>query len=96
MFKEYEDVLRRPKFRGYSNFDIRALELLDDVNEFGKIVEPDVHFRVCTDPDDDEFLDTAVAANAEYLITGNKRDFPPYSFRGVRIVSPTEFLSLIK
>lgn len=96
VYMEYEDVLRRPKFTRYLNFAHGAIEILDDVREFGKVIEPEEHFHVCADPDDDKFIDIAVAGKVEYLITGNKRDFPPYSFRGVRIVSPSEFLSLSK
>ena len=41
-----------------------------------------------TDTSDKPFYDAAVAASADWLITGNKRHFPAESF----IVSPREWL----
>ncbi len=39
------------------------------------------------------FLECAVSARADFLVTGNLRDFPK-TFRGVRIVSPRQFLDI--
>ena len=44
------------------------------------------------DPPDNRFLECAVEAEAEFLITGNSNDFSFESFREIRIVSPREFV----
>ncbi|MDE0448823.1 MAG: PIN domain-containing protein [Spirochaetaceae bacterium] len=44
------------------------------------------------DPDDEPFLEVAVAARAEYLVTGNGDHFTPDRRAGVRVVSPREFI----
>ncbi len=46
------------------------------------------------DPDDVIYLDIAFAVKADLLITGNRKHFPQYTYRGVRILSPREFLDL--
>jgi uncharacterized protein len=46
------------------------------------------------DPDDDKFIECAVALNARYIITGDKalRDIEDYM--GIKIATPKEFLTL--
>lgn len=52
---------------------------------------------IATHPEDDLVLATAVSANAEYLITGDGpliRRVP--EFRGVRLISPRDFLTFLQ
>ena len=49
----------------------------------------------CPDPNDDMFLELAVSGNADYLITGNLKDFPPSPFQGLPILSPAAFLETV-
>ena len=52
---------------------------------------------VVGDDDDHRILEGAVAADAEFLVTGDKKDLLPLSrFREIRIVSPREFLDLFQ
>jgi putative PIN family toxin of toxin-antitoxin system len=56
---------------------------------------PDV--QVSSDPDDDKFLATAVAGLADYLVTGDVGDLLSLrEYKGVKIVSPREFVSSLK
>jgi putative PIN family toxin of toxin-antitoxin system len=41
-----------------------------------RTIEPAAQLEVCADPDDNHVLECAVAAEAEFLITGNARHFP--------------------
>jgi putative PIN family toxin of toxin-antitoxin system len=59
-------------------------------------VEPDATPIDLPDPDDAVYLQTAVAARADVLITGNKKDFPLNEYHGILILSPSEFLVLIQ
>ena len=56
------------------------------------MVSPTTAVTVCRDPDDNKFLEAAIAAGAEYLVTSDKdlRDIGEYE--GVKIRSPAEFL----
>ena len=89
ILSEYQDVLNRPKFT-FAKEDINAL--LDQVEKEGVLVSVmPLKFRL-SDPDDEPFLEVALAAKTEALITGNKRHFPKKEYQGTRILSPAEFL----
>jgi len=52
-----------------------------------------LEFRaVCRDPDDDSFLSVAVAAQVDYLISGDQDLRVLGDIQGTPILSPTEFL----
>jgi hypothetical protein len=53
--------------------------------------------KVCSDPEDDKFLATAVGGKADYLVTGDVGDLLHLrEYKGVAIVSPREFISRLK
>ncbi len=91
---EYVDVISRPKFRRYPEFSEAAVATLKNLRSMALLVKPARQLDVCLDPDDNKFLELAVEAEAAYLISGNKKHFPAESYKGVRIVSPAEFLNL--
>jgi uncharacterized protein len=85
---EYEDVLRRPKFR----FVPQEIDrFLARVQAAAKHVRPVMRVSVCTDDPDNRLLECAEAAKAQYLVTGNKRHFPPL-WKGTRVVNGREFI----
>jgi uncharacterized protein len=48
------------------------------------------------DPDDEMVLECALAAEADCIVSGDKKHLLPLrEFRGIRIVSPADFLRLI-
>jgi len=51
---------------------------------------------VVNDPKDDPIIATAVAANANYLVTGDRAHLLPIrEYQGIRIVSPRQFLEVL-
>ena len=90
VFAEYEEVLAR--FRLGDEGDI-ASAALEGIRRNAVWVKVSGKLTVCSDPDDDIFLECAVAAKADYLVTGNLRHFPRL-FEGTRIVTPREFLNI--
>lgn len=57
------------------------------------VVEPEVDVReIDEDPDDDKFLECAVAADADYLVSGDDHVLDVEEFRGTEIVTADEFL----
>jgi len=93
MLEEYAEVLARPKFRFLSN-EIKALiALIRDKGEQVFYSEPlSLH---SPDPADDKFLACAVTVAADFIVTGNKRDFPPEACGNIRAVSAGELLERI-
>lgn len=65
---EYKEVLSRRKFRLTQEVRERWFELLDT---FPICVEVDISIDFPTDPDDAKFLTCAIAANADFLVTGD-------------------------
>ena len=51
---------------------------------------------ICRDPDDDHILSCALAADAEYLVTGDSALLELREFRGTRILSPRDFELLLE
>ena len=67
-----------------------ALEAYVDLCEF---VEPQpLPARVCRDKSDDIVLATALAGKADVIVTGDDDLLVLKRFRGIRIVSPRQFL----
>jgi putative PIN family toxin of toxin-antitoxin system len=88
---EYLDVLARPHLKisvalaravvGYfrlSGERVTAIPLPEDA---------------LPDPDDLPFLEVAISGEADALVTGNAKHFPPQKLRGVNIESPATFLA---
>jgi putative PIN family toxin of toxin-antitoxin system len=88
ILREYESVLRRPKFR-LKPLDVsRSLRLLQAA---ARVVAPYGQLNAARDPGDNRFLECAEAAKADYLVTGNKRHFPK-QWRQTLIVNARELL----
>jgi putative PIN family toxin of toxin-antitoxin system len=90
MYAEYEEVIRRPRLR-IEETTVRST--LQAVREKGRWVKPAESIKVCSDPDDDIFLECATAAHADYLVTGNLKHFPP-SWAQTQVVTPRSFLDI--
>jgi uncharacterized protein len=93
ILSEYREVLHRPKFK-FKNEPINVL--LDFIKEYGQVVSSLPLKNRLPDPDDEPFLEVAVAGNARFLITGNMVHYPLSARAGIRICSPSEFIELIR
>lgn len=49
---------------------------------------------ICRDPNDDPILETAVAANADLLVAGDRDLLSLKSFQGIGIVTPMDYLRI--
>jgi len=61
----------------------------------GHEVAPTPDLIVLPDPDDIVYLQTALAATADVLVTGNQRHFLTAAGGSTHILSPREFLTII-
>ncbi len=88
---ELADVLSRPKFDRYISLNDRQqfLRLLGRLAEFVPIIYP---VRECRDPKDDKFLEVALNGKAELMLTGDADLLALNPWRGIRIVSPGNYL----
>jgi putative PIN family toxin of toxin-antitoxin system len=92
---EYEDVLlRKDKIPGFSISDLQRF--LDDICSVARHQEIFFTWRpTLVDPNDEIFLELAVAASASHIVTHNIRDFAGAEAFGLRVVSPSELLKEI-
>ena len=93
MVRELTGVLGRDKFDRYVLREDRDAFVESLVRE-SRLVEITEFVRECRDPDDDQVLDVAVNGDAEYVVTGDADLLQMDPFRGVRIVTPAEFLTV--
>lgn len=91
MFEEYEEVIRRPRFK---RSEREIGDALQAIREKGLWVKPSQTVGACSDPDDDVFLECAQAAEAHFVVTGNLKHFPQ-SWGDTKIVSARQFLDTL-
>lgn len=92
---EYEDVL----MRYHTSLGLTQDDIIDLIDAVCALSIPHKIYYLwrpyLRDPSDEFILDLAVAANCDYIVTFNQRDFVGVEKFGIRIVSPNEFLKLI-
>jgi putative PIN family toxin of toxin-antitoxin system len=91
---ELVQVLTRAKFDPYISREDRRrfLELLGGVARVVPVVRP---IRACRDPKGDKFLDVALSGEAGAIITGDQDLLVLDPFHGIRVVSPSVFLTWV-
>lgn len=87
---EYADVLSRPELHIRKGLRLQLLQL---IKNNGHIVAPSRRLDVCSDPDDNVFLECADKAGADYLVTGNSRHFPKF-WKKTKIITSRDFIGL--
>jgi len=91
IFDEYTEKLLLPKFNKYASLVKRA-NMLNDIEMEALFIEPELRISVCRDPNDNKFLELAVAANADCIVSGDKDLLVLNPFWGIKIISPADFL----
>lgn len=98
ILEEVTRVLRRPRIQ-------RRVQLLGDetevflaaIHSVADVVENPTPLRVIEDdPDDDLILGCAVGANADYLVSGDTHLRKLREYKGIQIISPSEFLAVLR
>jgi putative PIN family toxin of toxin-antitoxin system len=90
---EYLTVLRRPKFK-------LPTQVVDDIGAYlyrrAIFVTPQESIKaILDDPEDDRFLEAAVAGEAEAIVSGDHHLLDVGTFRGIRIIRIREFLDMV-
>lgn len=75
ILKEYLEVLTRDKFKRYPEFHANAKSLVLDLKRIATIYNPEFKLNIINDVDDNRFLELAETAKANYIVTGNYKDF---------------------
>jgi len=92
ILEEYREVLLRPKF-GFQGDTVQTF--LHDLQKAATMVHPTQSITVSPDAPDNRFLECALEAKADYIVTGNTKHFPHLEFQGIHIVSPADFAAAL-
>ena len=93
IISEYRAVLKRPKF----GLDpAKGDVILSRIESCGYLVvaEP-LPYRLA-DVGDEPFLEVALAAAVDFLITGNLKHYPAGSRHEVKVVAPSQFIQIYR
>ena len=91
LVRELSRVLGRERFGRYVSREEREVFLESLIRE-ADLIEITESVNVCRDPEDDRILELAVNGNATYIVTGDADLLVLNPFRGVKILTPAEFL----
>ena len=90
---EIAAVLNRPKFaRAIARR--RREQFLRILRDAAIWFDPAVRVSECRDPKDDKYLELALAAGAETIVTSDDDLLVLHPWRGVRILKPADYLAL--
>jgi putative PIN family toxin of toxin-antitoxin system len=92
VFSEYQEVLRRPRFKLHPR---QVQAVLRQIGKVASVVRPYAKLSVSPDESDNRLLECAEAAKAHYLVTGNLRHFPPVH-KATKIVTGRRFLDIMQ
>lgn len=90
---EYIDVLHRIGMRDEDEFEELLSLFSKNFNILFTTKTPKIKI-VKNDPDDDKFIECAVALKAYAVITGDKEVLTLKEYRGIQIVTPQQFLEI--
>lgn len=98
LLAELAEAIARPKFNTILTRSNTSRERsLAEVRELTEVIAPPpLAEPVCRDPDDDAVLALAVAAKADFIVSGDDDLLSLKSFQGIAIVKPAEALRRIE
>ena len=94
---EVARVLQYPRIAALHKLtDAEMVEFLALLREESRDVGSTERVNVSPDETDNRYIECAVAGEADYLVTGDKRHLLPIGeYRGIPLIEPAVFLSLL-
>ena len=93
ILSEYQDALHRPKFK--FNKDQIGI-LIDFIKQYGQFISSSPLTNRLPDPDDEPFLEVAIAGRVRSLVTGNTAHYPSPLRGGIDFFPPSEFIEFYR
>ena len=96
LIEELTEVLHREKFQKQTT-DEEITQLIKQIQKIAVFVRGNLPVLeiIKDDPDDDVVLATALEGNADYIVSGDHHLLDLGDFRGIKIVKPIDFLSIL-
>lgn len=93
LIAELEDVLSREKFaKRITDVGSSVTEMLGDYLALAQLVRPAAHSAVVRDPDDDQVIACALAAEAKVIVSGDLDLLALGSYQSIDILSAAQML----
>lgn len=94
ILKEYERVIKSEEImEKVENHNLIISKIVQRVIANSEVIEPKEKYEIIKDdPDDNKFIDCAVAGKADFIISQDKHLLTLKEFKGIKIVTPKEFL----
>jgi putative PIN family toxin of toxin-antitoxin system len=81
----------------------KFIDFVDDLTKIENLLEEDAEWvkagfhtiAISRDPDDDKFIEAAMAGDCQYIVSGDKDLLDLKEYQGVKIVNVSDFLKLI-
>jgi putative PIN family toxin of toxin-antitoxin system len=93
-YEELVTRLEKKKFDKYISLEDRK-QFLERVKLDSYFLNVEVKAMICSDPDDNKFLDLASRGKAIYLLTGDQDLINLDTYENTRIIQPALFLEMI-
>jgi len=96
ILEEWKAALNYPKIQKLHQLnEAEIAEIIAGFRLIGTLVEPAIIPPVViNDPDDDKFIECAVAGGAEYIISGDKHLNSIREYHGILLLTPAVLLAL--
>ena len=94
LLDEFAEVIERPHFdRKFEETGISRRRMVSDYAEISTVITPaKLSEHASRDPDDDEAIACAIAADCEFIVTGDNDLLVLKEYQGVTIVTAADFL----
>jgi len=77
----------------YSGIDIAPI--IDLLTIYGEVVETkDISVSICEDPDDNKFIECAIASNCKLIVSGDKHLLNVSGFQEIEVLKPRKFIDI--
>lgn len=87
---EYQRVAAELSYK-YPQVDITPI--IDLVTIYGQLINTKgIDISICEDPDDDKFIECAIAGKCDIIVSGDRHLLKLTGYKGIKILKPREFL----
>ncbi|MBN2038118.1 MAG: putative toxin-antitoxin system toxin component, PIN family [Chitinispirillaceae bacterium] len=94
MIAELSMVGRRGKFKNRFSHEILN-DLCNAYHDVSTVVHPQKILKAVSDPKDNMFIECAMEAQADYIISGDQHLLEIGNYQGIPIVTPAVFLKMV-
>jgi hypothetical protein len=93
ILQEIRGILRGRKFQYPPQL---THTILSEIESMSYLIQPTAKIhRITKDPDDNKFIECAVAADADFIISGDIYLLELGTYKGIQIITPANFLSIL-